>query len=363
MRIFWFLAIPVVCTRAKVCDPFEIEDKTLCGPALLVPAFGKCGTNALASYSKLHPFIKWTDVSEVNFDPETQDPAELVASHNPGVRPKDPYVWAVKCPDLWPKDPRDLAVRLRKAFPSARIVLTLCDPVLQPFRWFRHYLTQTLIHWPVYFERPDMASVMELQMFVQARHGDVEDLYDLFQRCYPWPEYPWETFEWPWDGANDCVVTPQTAAMLEDIRRSFFVENRVLSATNTTCTEGRFRMDTRISKIHLNLDDYILGWQRAGYVLNETLVVIVMESWGKSGDDYIRRLMRILKLDINEYAWHDTNGFRPVYSANTNLEGTGLSDVRVVQPPKSYNSALMRQCCSLASVLGVAGPLPWRGVR
>ena len=36
----------------KRCDHFTVDGQTLCGPAMLVPATAKCGSNALNDYTR-----------------------------------------------------------------------------------------------------------------------------------------------------------------------------------------------------------------------------------------------------------------------------------------------------------------------
>ena len=140
-------ALALLCiqgSRAKICDIVKVNGVAYCAPALFVPAFGKCGTNSIRAYTLNHPHIKWPVKSEPHFDPLDVSPAELVRQHNPGVKPNDPYVWAVKCPSERSKDPRRLAADLKRAYPSAVVLLTMCDPELLPFRWYRHYVSRTL---------------------------------------------------------------------------------------------------------------------------------------------------------------------------------------------------------------------------
>ena len=130
---------------AKPCDVFVMPDgRRLCGPALFVPAFGKCGTNALSSYTLAHPNVRWSHASEVRFDPRKQNPATLVLQHNPGVTPDDDFVWAIKSPAEAHKESSALGAAIRQAYPSAKVALALCNPALLPFRWYRHYLSRSL---------------------------------------------------------------------------------------------------------------------------------------------------------------------------------------------------------------------------
>ena len=113
---------------ALPCDVFVDGARQLCGPALLVPGLGKCGTNALSFYLGLHPWVRTTNVSEVMFDPREVAPAEFVRRHNPGVAPGDRLVWIAKHPGLENRHASVLARRVRRAYPSAAVALALCDP-------------------------------------------------------------------------------------------------------------------------------------------------------------------------------------------------------------------------------------------
>ena len=98
---------------ALPCDVFVDGARQLCGPALLVPGLGKCGTNALSFYLGLHPWVRTTNVSEVMFDPREVAPAEFVRRHNPGVAPGDRLVWIAKHPGLEKRHASVLARRVR----------------------------------------------------------------------------------------------------------------------------------------------------------------------------------------------------------------------------------------------------------
>ena len=41
-------------SSGKRCDHFTIDGRTVCGPALLLPATAKCGSNALSDYTGAH---------------------------------------------------------------------------------------------------------------------------------------------------------------------------------------------------------------------------------------------------------------------------------------------------------------------
>ena len=86
--------------HGKICDKVQVNGRTMCAPALFVPGLGKCGTNALKTYTDHHPRLLWSHDSEVLFDPKTISAVELSKQHNPGVTPEDNRLWAVKAPAL-----------------------------------------------------------------------------------------------------------------------------------------------------------------------------------------------------------------------------------------------------------------------
>lgn len=134
---------PAVC-MAKPCDRFWNGTHELCGPALLVPGLGKCGTNALTKYLELHPRVRNTNDSEAMFDPRDVSPTAFVQKHNPGVLPGDPLVWIAKHPGLENRHADVLARRLRRHFPSSSVALSLCNPMQRAFRFFIYFMEYEL---------------------------------------------------------------------------------------------------------------------------------------------------------------------------------------------------------------------------
>ena len=139
-----------LCARAakrhmtKLCDRFFNGTHELCGPALLIPGLGKCGTNALKDYLALHPRVRETNASEAMFDPRDISPSKFVSMHNPGVTPDDPFVWIAKHPGLENRHADVLARRLRRHYPSSVVALSLCNPLQRAFRFFVHFMDQEL---------------------------------------------------------------------------------------------------------------------------------------------------------------------------------------------------------------------------
>ena len=135
---------PCAVCMAKPCDRFWNGTHELCGPALLVPGLGKCGTNALTKYLELHPRVRNTNDSEAMFDPRDVSPTAFVRQHNPGVLPGDPLVWIAKHPGLENRHADVLGRRLRRHFPSSSITLSLCNPMQRAFRFFIYFMEYEL---------------------------------------------------------------------------------------------------------------------------------------------------------------------------------------------------------------------------
>jgi len=124
------------------CDVYYGEKgEELCGPSILIVGVGKCGTNKVSRHIGYYygDKVKTTRESEVRFDPYTYDVVSVVKNQNPGVKPGDDAVWMIKHPGTYNvEDPELLLGRLHEAFPSAVILMTICDPTVLDFRWFRH---------------------------------------------------------------------------------------------------------------------------------------------------------------------------------------------------------------------------------
>ena len=328
--------------RSKPCDVFTtIDGRRLCGPSLILPGWGKCGTNALARYLSQHPLVKWPATSEIEFDPRKIDPLTLVTRHNPGVWADDDYVWAIKY-NYEGTDPADLGKALQNAYPSARVVITLCDPALLPFRWFRHHLVRTLEQ-RVPHQR---ASLTELQEFVSARFN-LTSLLMLYTLRYNLP------------ATDGCRHSAESRDLLSVVDASFstqdfsFKPGGAFSAADGLCGNLYHLGET---------STFVQKWRDAGYVLNATLSVVVMEEWSALGHVFIRTLLRMLQLDEESFRWDLVAGFRPVYAitggGTTELESTGLADTHAVKVPNVALAAMASQCDALEGMLGYRPP--WR---
>ena len=336
----------------KICDEFVVDGRRLCGPSLLVPGMGKCGTNAIRSYTALHPSIKWSTDSEIDFDPRETDPVDLIRRHSPGVTPHDPFVWALKHPACGDKDGLQLGLALKKAFPSARVLLAACDPTFHPFRWFRHYVTKTL-----FWKDPQHPSTCsktfggnglpcakfdELQHYL-VRHNLASTVGDIFKATFP--------------VEGGCEQSSQALAMLEGVGRTFDVGADWFGGS--WCTRVQ-----QSGELRLSAED-IRRWLQAGYTLHTdeqdgTLAVIFMENWTDGGRTYIARIARMLQLPLDDFPWERTNGFRPVYSVLGSTEAYALHaaalDVMLTTPDLTKQAA--SECGPLATLLGERPPWP-----
>ena len=326
-------ALALLCiqgSRAKICDIVKVNGVAYCAPALFVPAFGKCGTNSIRAYTLNHPHIKWPVKSEPHFDPLDVSPAELVRQHNPGVKPNDPYVWAVKCPSERSKDPRRLAADLKRAYPSAVVLLTMCDPELLPFRWYRHYVLRTL----AWRSSGVKASSKDLLTHVQRRHG-MHDLMALYTLMYPIE--------------SDCVFPASTIDVLNELDGVFTVGSSLFTAgavTPGTCPS--WRRGTQY-------DWYLKNWTDVGFVVGTSITVVFMESWSTSGPKFVKDIMSMLHLNASLYHY---SGFKPAYSVMgmADVYKTGLADTDKVPRSGRLVRESQRECCMLWDLLSMKPP-------
>ena len=288
----------------KICDVVEFRVKTakfgnwtkkrLCAPAAFIPGFGKCGTNALKQYLLRHPLIKFPIQSETNFGlphpgaGTLVDRVDFVKRHNPGVTPDDPYIWVAKSPSVFGDVPEHdyygLARRLRETYPSARMILTLCDPEQLPFRWFRHFMLRTVMRrlgssdatvheMP---EDPHRNALGELNHFVQTRlhMTNLLDLYPLLN--------PIDT---------GCTLLAEQREAIAQIGLRFKMNHWNLSnAWSVECT-------CRQKEQQANMPPRVLGnFSLAGYELHRSMEIVVMEEWASRGEAMMSRLLSLLGL-------------------------------------------------------------------
>ena len=348
-------------SSGKRCDHFTVNGQTVCGPALLLPATAKCGSNALSDYTGAHPKLRWYP-GELMFDPGTLPPNALVRqalAHGVASRPDDDFIWAVKYPGMYeaPGDPA-LGLRFARAFPSAIVMITICDPSLLPFRWFRSRVN-TLYH-RQQPQRP--AKLVELQQFVQRRYPDIHNLMRLFEITHP----PYA------EGASPCVLNDELTSTLDTISEAFSMDGELEVRTRPDGSRGCWWNHTQQSGKRIasgsfyykyDMDRYIDGFVQAGYTLGEDLGVVVMENWATHNRIYIPKILRMLRLPEESYPWR--SAFEPVYSAVTNsrfadhedLVRTGLADASQLNISHVVIDSLARSCCELEKLLDEQ--LPW----
>ena len=349
-------------TSGKRCDHFTIDGRTVCGPALLLPATAKCGSNALSNYTGAHPNLRWYP-GELMFDPEALAPKELVSqalAYGVAATPNDDFIWAVKYPGMYEAsgDPA-LGLRFRRAFPSAIVMITICDPSLLPFRWFR-FSANTL-----HRRQPPQqsAKLVELQQFVRQRYPDIHSLMRLFEITHP----PYAK------GASPCVLNDELTSILDTISEEFSMDGELEVHTNPggdrrcwwnhTVQPGK-RIASASYRYKYEMDRYIDGFRQAGYTLDEDLGVVVMENWATHNRIYIPRILRMLRLPDESYPWR--SAFEPVFSWATisrfadhedDIVRTGLADANQLNISRIVIDSLARSCCELEKLLGEQ--LPW----
>eukprot|EP00965_Chrysotila_dentata_P034172 1137271-Pleurochrysis_carterae.AAC.3 len=317
----------------KICDIVRVDGVDKCAPALFVPGFGKCGTNALKTYTDLHPHMRWPQLSETKFDPAKVTPEDLVRANNPGVYPSDEFIWGVKSPsESDSMDADGLARRILQAYPSSRVLFSVCDPVWLPFRWFRHYVQRTL-KWE---DSRQPASMLDLQSFVSDKFG-LQSLVDVYHLTAP-------------SLGRECSRSEEDLKVLAALNRKFFIGAWMFSKSK--CSE--FYYVNRIS-------DFVHNFTTAGYEMGKNMDLLYMESWESDGVSMMQKIMHLLHLDPKIYNWGRTNGFQPVYSVhdeegNAGLKTTGLEDTDGVSTSQLISHKVPEQCCRLLAMTGQRPP-------
>lgn len=343
---------------AKRCDVFNVPGKgDMCAPAIFVPAFGKCGTNALKAYTELHPHVKWPLKSEVDFDPDVISPVDLIAQHSPGVWPDDPNVWMVKHPAL-EHGGAPLAKRLIATYPSAALLFVTCDPATLAFRWYRHYIERTVSyicrdgHACGEHERGDPSGPQDVLR--QVRKWGVPNLMELYAKIY--------TFD------QDCVRSEEDELMLSQLHATFMI-GMDLFGPRIRCQQ--WNPADPESAVRTRHDQTVIEFASAGYKMGESMDVFFMEGWQDSGVRYLERIFYILQISLEGYPWDKANDFRPVYSitqsGNTveaqplpgreeELSQMRLDNLSLVPVARVAKEAAHRECCSWQALLGTTPP-------
>ncbi len=336
----------------KICDVFTASwGEKLCGPALIVPGMGKCGTNSLFTYTVPHPHLKWTEESEppeildfMNNGGSPEAARSLVEAVNPGVGPDGPEIWAIKNPAIahgailnefgvWPSDffvnLTKVARSLKRAFPSAVVAVPVCDPVTLPWRWFRHYVTHVWVQNGVPAATSAVLSQLQSLGFNSFTH---------FERLIN-----------PVD--SGCQVAQDVSSKALALQQSLDGDVPVLftnqSVSNQWC---------RGALVEMQYSNLLHALIKAGFEVGTDLAVFFMENWSSFGDDYMNQLLSMLRLSVAMFPWHDFKGYVPRYTTSSeNLVG-GLAADGPVPVPTTYLTTCVKECCALQLSLRVQPP-------
>ena len=355
---------------AKVCDVVNVPGKgDFCAPAIFVPGFGKCGTNAIKAYTELHPLVKWPAASEVRFDPEVISPQDLVKLHSPGVRPNDDFVWMVKHPGevshMTTYDTgKGLSHRLLETYPSSTVLFVSCDVEVLPFRWFRHYI-DTVDHYRCdgfysacagTHTKGEIATPLNILNFMEHRIG-TSTLLDLYDMIHAFDQ--------------GCKRTEEQERILLLLHDTFILGGNDYFGDESVCRELNPVTTHRAERKH----DYVVSrFLDAGYKAHENLDVLFMENWETMGHEYIERVLSYAKVPVEGFPWAKTNNFIPVYSykaaGGNTVQGatrvsaekeritaaTGLDDETQVTPSRVLRREAHRVCCQMETLLGETPP-------
>ena len=297
----------------KICDRVVVDGRESCGPALLVPDFAQCGAHFVEEFTKIHPHLRWA-TAEVSVP---FDPVQVVRDLNPGVTPDDGYVWAVRMRVAGNADPLMLGADLTGAFPSAKVLLSICDPSQLPYRLFVDGILMGL-GWsdrPITMSgcalsgalAPDggcrlKASPQQLQSFVQ-EHGAMASLRELFWAAFSRDE-------------TACRHRKRDLTTFQALRETFTVSDGLFEPS--LCERWQLRDDVDVwpairgsredSLAVMRVPDAnVRRWIEAGYELITDhqlgrLAVVVMENWPVQGRRYIELVQRLLLL-TDVYPW------------------------------------------------------------
>ena len=296
----WYLALMALLALAasvtgKICDRIVVHGRESCGPALLLPDFEECGAHLVEEFTKLHPHVRWaTKAVSVPFDP-----VQVVRDLNPGVTPDDGYVWAARLRIAGNSDPLILGADLMSAFPSAKVILSICDPSQLPYRLFVDGILTSLD----LADSRAKASPRQLQSFVQ-EHGGLASLRELFWAAYPPNE-------------STCHHRKRDLDTLKALREAFTVKNGLFEPelcerwqlhnyVDDVWPAIRGSRENSLALLRVP-DAHVRRWIEAGYELITDhhpgrLAVVVMENWPEHGRRYIELVQRLLLL-TDVYPW------------------------------------------------------------
>ena len=369
LRALWALArrLGPMCddriTIHQAHQPGSHAALTLCAPSLFIAGLGKCGTNALAEHLAKHPRVRGMS-REVAWDPRETPPKALVR-HRP-VRPNETRnVWVAKHPKYAiDKDVPALASRLRAAYPSAKVALTLCDPVRLPWRRFLYLLTSSLTRHGA--GAGDAATYRAFVGELRALNASVSSLFaDTFSlECRP--------------------HAPGTRSLLEALgARGFAVLYGNGWLTPGSKGEAHCRQERRLVTSYAQMASSWLsalgssgpasssgggrsgggssgGGSGNGGGINSSVALVYMEGWAAHGDEYMRMLLRMLGLDETVYPWAAVSFGQPVFANKVLSPRGGASSTGREEPSPRWlpaeAEACVRQCEPLTRISGMRPP-------
>jgi len=281
----------------KRCDSFVVNGVLRCGPSILIPGAGKCGTNALASYLTSHPHINATHVAEVFFDPDSVSPSELIEKSAPDVLPSDPNVWLIKDPSVFTT--KGVAARLRASYPSATVVMTVCNPAGLPYRWFRHGVMREigLRNSTVGKKGKKLRANVTAVQATLWRHDPTLDLTKLFQMAFSH------------DSEGVCMRSLKAIEALQALDEEYVWQGNFGAKNISELDCGTFLSQS----VNARADKALQRFIDAGYVLNQTLRVVFLEGWKEHGAEYLTGIAQSVGLD--PMLFPAVNFSQKVYSA------------------------------------------------
>lgn len=365
----WCFQLPRV--SHKRCDPHVVNGTVYCAPALFVPAFGKCGTNAIGKYLKLHPHVKELEI-EAPFDPRTIRPYDLMRTHgahmNVTADARDPTVWIMRDPSTTEEHTSLLAERLVKAYPSSSVALGLCDPLSRAYRWFRFVLSLLPIH--------------ELQRQTGGNAPTrlpTSPCLATETRISPAHFSSWVADEAGWDLATlfeQLIAQPirqqcRSSGYSRAAHRMFDALPRSFCGYAVNHTLVRHEcLHWMPSAPSFNYGEYVRGWQQGGA---GRLSVTYMESWASDGEAYVRELLSYLRLDPSLFPWARVDFGEKIFSAESSdhhhgggSANGGARDAPFVFPPQppstlvppseEHRVQLVKACCELRRITNSTPP-------
>lgn len=261
------MAAPPLCDRVDVkVKGAGRSSTTLCAPALFIAGVGKCGTNSLAEHLSRHPQLIGMS-HELPWDPLETPPQRMVRYRH--VLPNSSKSWLVKHPKYSFAQVGPLARRLREAYPSARVALTLCDPAKLTWRRFAYAVSQSLT-----LHGSGAGEPSTFRAFVAALAELNTSLGRLFDGVMPVGA----------DGAQ-CVQSGATSALLDRLSARGFklLYSSSWLSTGEAGRKGCLREWAMVNGYATTVD----GWSRAGFGVNRSLGVVFMEGWERDGPEYV----------------------------------------------------------------------------